>query len=257
LGKLSQIFVLLVSIVFRYTKCHIDVRTLNGAIERKVVLPYESVVTVKIVNPFENETTLPNIVVFYNQIYWASARILTNNPEFTLRSVPGVVYTIQCEPNIANTVFPTIYESKFKSETEKDELTITLQRGTLVRVKLTDEVDGTAQWIVSNGNGILLRLANVQYSDSISLNGLRNVIREMKKKAKDEKLTELQFYLPPGKYELSAKRSTVLGTKRISTFREDNIPAPPMNIIWDENPKQFTITDEKEINIEFKILEKQ
>jgi hypothetical protein len=245
----------------RYTTCHIDVRTLNGAVdilEKQFVLPYKSVVTVKIANPFENETTLPAITVFYNQNYWAPVKKLTNNSEFTLQSVQGTVYTIQCEPNLADLVFPTIYESKFKNETEKDELAVTLQRGTLVRVKLTDEVDGTAQWIWSVGDGITLRLANIQYNDSIPLNGLYHVILERTKKAKDEKqkLTELQFYLPPGKYELSAKKAKVLSTKRVSTFREEHILAPPMDIVWDENPKQFTVTNEKEIEIEFKILEK-
>jgi hypothetical protein len=247
----------------RYISCYIDVRELNGATERKAVLPYKSVTMVKIVNPFEEKAALPNIDVFnmdaVNKIggFYSAPWHVINKPEFILQSKPETAYTIQCQPNITNAVFPTIYEFKLKNETEKDELAITLQRGTLVRVKLTDEVDGTAQWLWSVGDGITPRLENIQYENSIPLVGICQVIQEMQKKTNGEKLTELQFYLPPGKYELSAKESYSLGTKRISTFREDHIPAPPMTITWDENPKQFTITDEKEINIEFKILEKK
>ncbi len=232
--------------------------------ELKCVIPFKTELTVKIVNSFaatkgEPELKMPDIIGLAG-IYGVSPDMSSHrndaNFEFPVYSTPKQRYRISCRLSGGETsVFPTVRGVMGDGFTPL-ETTITLQKGTALRLRLFDENGRRLDWqypyVASVSESILPDdppninswIWSYDFSDS-----LRKIDRSVR-----PGVEELVCFLPPGEFHVLAQVARPMPQQAATISASPREPTAPIKSIKDAE-RTVTVVPGKEVTLDFHVTE--
>jgi hypothetical protein len=226
------------------------------------VIPFKAELKVKLINPFavpdkEPELEFPNVYAiagsYNNSLYIGKNH---NEPihEFIIHSDPRQHFTIRCIFSDGKSfVFPTVHGIMGDGFTPSETTTITLQKGTPLRLRLFDENGDALNWQEDRYIASISEIENhsteeEEWFRSYNFNdSLHKAERAGLPGAK-----ELVCYLPQGKFRVKAELQEVITTK---IYISSNQTQALQKTIKD-NQRIITIPnapDNKEIILDFHV----
>lgn len=219
------------------------------------VMQYLGWTLVRIRNPFTDDPAVqvPRITFRLPKMIYSPNFRTTDDPEvieYLFSAAPGTEFYIHGNLQSSPGVLPTIFNGKMGSELEDGKLSLTIQKGTPIRLRMFDDLGNRLMW-GENAGFHLREIEPGKFTETGEPKyGLHHSVFEVLPRGeKGDVVTtdEILFYLPRGEYEIKPSFMPSVAWK--------NRPYRPYTKLKLKHPAhRFKVDDDKEIRIDFNII---